>query len=212
MQEQYRTVAREGVHEIEINKSRFICALAPVATEREAQDFIARVRKEHPTARHHCYAYVLGADGGVQKASDDGEPGGTAGVPMLQMLVRREIRYAVAVVTRYFGGVKLGAGGLIRAYGGVVGEALDALGTVTRRRFRLATVTVDHQRAGRVENDLRARGRAVRAVRYGEAVTIEVGLPESEVDAFRAWLADATAGSAGLELGGEAYGAAEPGA
>ncbi|MGW2601756.1 YigZ family protein [Streptomyces klenkii] len=206
MTEQYRTVAREGVHEIEISKSRFICALAPAATEEEAQAFVARIRKEHPTARHHCFAYVLGADGSVQKASDDGEPGGTAGVPMLQMLVRREVRYAVAVVTRYFGGVKLGAGGLIRAYGGVVGEALDVLGTVTRQRFRLASVTVDHQRAGKLENDLRATGRAVREVRYGADVRIEVGLPEADVEGFRAWLADTTAGTARLELGGEAYG------
>ncbi|GGX96671.1 YigZ family protein [Streptomyces hiroshimensis] len=206
MTEQYRTVAREGVHEIEISKSRFICALAPAATEEEAQAFIARIRKEHPTARHHCFAYVLGADGSVQKASDDGEPGGTAGVPMLQMLLRREVRYAVAVVTRYFGGVKLGAGGLIRAYGGVVGEALDVLGTVTRQRFRLAAVTVDHQRAGKLENDLRATGRAVREVSYGAEVRIEVGLPEADVEGFRAWLADATAGTARLELGGEAYG------
>ncbi|GAA0473678.1 YigZ family protein [Streptomyces stramineus] len=206
--EQYRTVAREGVHEIEINKSRFLCALAPAATEEEAQAFIARVRKEHPTARHHCFAYVLGADGSVQKASDDGEPGGTAGVPMLQMLLRREVRYVVAVVTRYFGGVKLGAGGLIRAYGGAVGEALDTLGTVTRHRFRLATVTVDHQRAGKLENDLRATGRAVREVAYGAEVRIEVGLPEADVAGFRSWLADTTAGTARLELGGEAYGAA----
>ncbi|MDI9884948.1 YigZ family protein [Streptomyces sp. HNM0645] len=206
MQEQYRTVASEGAHETEINRSRFICALAPAATEREAQDFVARVRGEHPTATHNCFAYVIGADAAVQKASDDGEPGGTAGVPMLQMLLRRDIRYTVAVVTRYYGGVKLGAGGLIRAYGGAVGEALDVLGTVTRQRFRLATVTVDHQRAGKVENDLRATGRQVRDVRYGEAVTIEIGLPDSDVDAFRAWLADTTAGTAGLELGGEAYG------
>ncbi|MEU2262923.1 YigZ family protein [Streptomyces sp. NPDC019645] len=206
MQEQYRTVAREGVHEVEINRSRFLCALSPAATEQEAQDFVTRVRKEHPTATHNCFAYVIGADAAVQKASDDGEPGGTAGVPMLQMLLRRDVRYAVAVVTRYYGGVKLGAGGLIRAYGGAVGEALDVLGTVTRQRFRLATVTVDHQRAGKVENDLRATGREVRDVRYGEAVTIEVGLPDSEVDAFRAWLADTTAGTAELELGGEAYG------
>ncbi|MCF3142782.1 YigZ family protein [Streptomyces platensis] len=206
MQEQYRTLAREGVHEIEINKSRFLCALAPVATETEAQDFIARIRKAHPTARHHCFAYVLGADGGIQKASDDGEPGGTAGVPMLQMLLRREVRYVVAVVTRYFGGVKLGAGGLIRAYGGVVGEALDTLGTVTRQRFRLVTVTVDHQRAGRVENDLRTTGRTVREVTYGADVRIEIGLPETDLDTFRAWLADTTAGTARLELGGEAYG------
>jgi uncharacterized YigZ family protein len=206
MQEQYRTPAREGVHETEVNRSRFICSLAPVAGEREAQEFVARVRREHPTAGHHCYAYVLGADASIQRASDDGEPGGTAGVPMLQMLMRREMRYVVAVVTRYFGGVKLGAGGLIRAYGGAVGEALDAIGTLTRRRLRLATVTVGHERAGRLENDLRATGRSVREVRYGAAVTIEIGLPDADTDSFRSWLADATAGTARLELGGEAYG------
>lgn len=205
MQEQYRTVAREGVHETETNRSRFICALAPAATEQEAQAFIARIRAEHPSATHNCFAYVIGADGGIQKAGDDGEPGGTAGVPMLQMLLRREVRYVVAVVTRYFGGIKLGAGGLIRAYGGAVGEALDALGTVTRRRFRLATVTVDHQRAGKLENDLRSTGRVVRDVRYAEAVTFEVALPETDLDAFRGWLADTSAGTALLELGGEAY-------
>ncbi|MGW1126342.1 IMPACT family protein [Streptomyces sp. CB01249] len=205
MQEEYRTVARAGVHESEINRSRFICALAPAATEEEAQEFIARVRREHPTATHNCYAYVIGADASVQKASDDGEPGGTAGVPMLQMLTRREVCYAVAVVTRYYGGVKLGAGGLIRAYGGVVGEALDALGTRTRRRFRLATVTVGHQRAGRLENELRATGRTVREVRYAADVTIEIALPDADVEAFRRWLADATAGEASVELGGEAY-------
>ncbi|MFI6873320.1 YigZ family protein [Streptomyces sp. NPDC050400] len=206
MQDEYRTPAREGVHETEINRSRFLCALAPAATEEEAQAFVARVRKEHPTATHNCYAYVIGADASVQKASDDGEPGGTAGVPMLQMLTRREIRYAVAVVTRYYGGVKLGAGGLIRAYGGAVGEALDAIGTVTRRRFRIATVTVDHARAGKMENDLRATGRDVRDVRYGEAVAIEVGVPEADLERFTAWLADVSAGTAELELGGEAYG------
>ncbi|MEU1349201.1 YigZ family protein [Streptomyces sp. NPDC005775] len=206
MQEQYRTVARAGVHETEVNRSRFICALAPAATEQDAQDFVAAVRREHPTASHNCFAYVIGADASVQKASDDGEPGGTAGVPMLQMLTRREMRYVVAVVTRYYGGVKLGAGGLIRAYGGAVGEALDAMGTLTRQRFRIVTVTVGHQRAGRLENELRATGRTVREVRYAEAVSIEIGLPDAEVEEFRRWLADATAGEAQLELGAEAYG------
>lgn len=208
MQDQYVTVAGEGVHETEVNRSRFLCALAPAATEEEAQAFVARIRKEHPGANHNCWAYVIGSDGGIQKASDDGEPGGTAGVPMLQMLTRREMRYVVAVVTRYFGGTKLGAGGLIRAYGGAVGEALDALGTVTRKRFRLVTVTTDHQRAGRLENELRTGGRGVREVRYGAEVTIELGLPEADLADFRAWLADTTAGTARLELGGEAYGPA----
>ena len=206
MPDEYRTVAAAGVHETEVNRSRFLCALAPAATEREAQDFIAAVRRQHADASHNCWAYVIGAEASVQKASDDGEPGGTAGVPMLQMLLRRDMRYVVAVVTRYFGGVKLGAGGLIRAYGGAVGEALDSLGTRTRRRYRLATVTVDHQRAGKLENDLRTGGREVRDVRYGEAVTIEIALPDADVDAFRSWLADATAGTAGFEAGGEAYG------
>ncbi|MDK1344771.1 YigZ family protein [Streptomyces sp. 378] len=206
MQDEYRTVTATGVHETEVNRSRFVCALAPAATEQEAQAFITAVRKEHADASHNCWAYVIGADASVQKASDDGEPGGTAGVPMLQMLLRRDMRYVVAVVTRYYGGVKLGAGGLIRAYGGAVGEALDSLGTRTRRRFRLATVTVDHQRAGKLENDLRTTGREVRDVRYAEAVTIEIALPDADVEAFRAWLADATAGTAGFEPGGEAYG------
>ncbi|MFR9797393.1 YigZ family protein [Streptomyces sp. MS06] len=205
MQHEYRTVARAGVHETEVNRSRFRCTLAPAATEREARDFVAAVSREHADASHNCWAYVVGADAAVQKSGDDGEPGGTAGLPMLQMLLRRDTRYVVAVVTRYFGGVKLGAGGLIRAYGGAVGEALDALGTVTRRRFRLATVTVDHQRAGKLQNDLRATGREVRDVHYGESVTLEIGLPDTGVDAFRDWLADATAGTATLELGGEAY-------
>ncbi|AMM12227.1 YigZ family protein [Streptomyces albidoflavus] len=206
MQDEYRTVAREGVHETEINRSRFLCTLAPAATEEEAQAVIARVRRAHADATHNCYAYVIGADASVQKAADDGEPGGTAGVPMLQMLLRRDIRYAVAVVTRYYGGVKLGAGGLIRAYGGSVGEALDALGTRTRRRFRLASVTVGHERAGRLQNDLRAAGRTIRDVHYGERVTLDIGLPDAEVDAFRGWLADATAGEAEFRAGGEAYG------
>lgn len=125
---------------------------------------------------------------------------------MLQMLTRREMRYVVAVVTRHYGGVKLGAGGLIRAYGGAVGEALDVVGTLTRQRFRIATVTVGHQRAGRLENELRATGRTVREVRYAEAVSIEIGLPDADVEEFRRWLADATAGEAELELGEEAYG------
>ncbi|GAB2941843.1 IMPACT family protein [Streptomyces mayteni] len=205
MRDGYLTVVGEGEHETEVNRSRFLCALAPVADEAAAQAFVARARARHPAASHHCYAYVLGADAVVQKSGDDGEPGGTAGLPMLQMLLRREVRFTVAVVTRWFGGVKLGAGGLIRAYGGAVGAALDAIGTVPRRRLRLAVVTVGHERAGRLENDLRASGRAVREVTYGAEVAIRVGLPEADVEAFRAWLAGATAGAARLELGGEVY-------
>ncbi|TDC20769.1 YigZ family protein [Streptomyces sp. 8K308] len=205
MRDGYLTVAGEGEHETEVNRSRFLCALAPVADEAAAQAFVARARQRHPTASHHCYAYVIGADAAVQKSGDDGEPGGTAGLPMLQMLLRREVRFTVAVVTRWFGGIKLGAGGLIRAYGGAVGAALDMVGTVSRRRLRLADVTVGHERAGRLENELRAAGHPVREVRYGAEVVIRIGLPEADVEIFRAWLAGATTGAARLDLGGEVY-------
>ncbi|WP_406262535.1 YigZ family protein [Actinacidiphila glaucinigra] len=206
MVERYLTIGREHVHESEIKRSRFLCALAPVSSEEAAQEFLARVRKEHAGATHNCYAYVLGAEGRIHRASDDGEPGGTAGTPMLQVLLRREVRDVVAVVTRYYGGVQLGAGGLVRAYGGAVSAALDEVGTVERRKLALVTVVAGHQRAGRIENDLRAAGRAVRGVAYGAAeVRIELGVPQEELAAFRAWLADASAGTAGVEVSGSAF-------
>ncbi|MCZ4124253.1 YigZ family protein [Streptomyces sp. H39-S7] len=205
MVDRYLTVGREGVHESEIKRSRFVCALAPASSEPAAQAFIQRIRKENPGATHNCFAYVIGAEGRVHKASDDGEPGGTAGTPMLQVLLRREVRDVVAVVTRYYGGIQLGAGGLVRAYGGAVSAALDDLGTVERRRLALLTVAVDHQRAGKLENDLRSAGRTVRGVRYGADVRIDVALPESGVAAFRSWVADSTSGAATVEAGGTEF-------
>jgi uncharacterized YigZ family protein len=205
MVDRYLTVARAGVHESEIKRSRFLCALAPADSEEAAQDVVRRVRKEHPGAGHNCFAYVIGPDGRLHRASDDGEPGGTAGTPMLQALLGREVRDTVAVVTRYYGGVQLGAGGLARAYGGAVTAALDAIGTIERRRLVLLTVTVDHQRAGRLENDLRAAGHRLRAVHYGAAVTLDLAIPEPELPAFRSWLADTTAGTAEAVVGGAAY-------
>lgn len=205
MVDRYLTVARAGVHESEIKRSRFLCALAPADSEEAAQEFVRGVRKEHPTASHHCFAYVIGPDGRLHRASDDGEPGGTAGTPMLQVLLAREVRDTVAVVTRYYGGVQLGAGGLARAYGGAVSAALDEIGTTERRRLALIAVTVDHQRAGRLENELRTAGYAVRDVAYGAAVTLDLGVPQAQVPAFRSWLADATSGTASCEVHGSAF-------
>ncbi|NJP46381.1 YigZ family protein [Actinacidiphila epipremni] len=205
MADSYLTVARRGVHESEIKRSRFLCTLAPAADEGAAQAVIREVRTAHPAATHNCFAYVIGPDGRLHRASDDGEPGGTAGTPMLQVLLGRQVRDTVAVVTRYYGGVQLGAGGLARAYGGAVSAALDEIGTVERRRLVLLTVVVDHARAGRLENDLRAAGRALRDVAYGAAVTFTVGVPEADVPAFTSWLADVTAGAAACTAGGSAY-------
>jgi uncharacterized YigZ family protein len=205
VEDRYLTVARAAVHESEIKRSRFLCALAPADSEQAAQDVVRRIRKEHPGATHHCFAYVNGPDGRLHRASDDGEPGGTAGTPMLQVLLGREVRDIVAVVTRYYGGVQLGAGGLARAYSGAVSAALDEIGTIERRRMTLVAVTAGHQRAGRLENDLRAAGHTVRDVAYGAAVTFHLGIPRAEAAAFRAWLADATSGTATCTEEGSAY-------
>ncbi len=113
----YFTVKQRGEHEIVIQKSRFIAHFARVETEEEAQDFIQEIKKQHWSATHNCSAYLIGEQDQIQKANDDGEPSGTAGVPMLEVLKKRELKDTVVVVTRYFGGIKLGAGGLIRAYG-----------------------------------------------------------------------------------------------
>lgn len=205
MTDRYLTVARAGVHESEIKRSRFRCAVAPADSEEAAQEFVRSVRGRHPGATHNCFAYVIGPDGRLHRASDDGEPGGTAGTPMLQVLLGREVRDTVAVVTRYYGGIQLGAGGLARAYGGAVAAALDAVGTVERRRLALVTVTVGHQRAGRLENELRAAGHTVRDVRYAAEVAIALGVPADRVPAFRSWLADATSGTASCVVEGTAF-------
>ncbi|WP_405013242.1 YigZ family protein [Kitasatospora sp. NBC_01539] len=192
----YLTIRRAGSHEIEIRKSRFLCHLARVADEDEAQAFIASVRKRFWDARHNCTAFVVGEEHRRERSSDDGEPSGTAGVPMLEVLRRRGLTDVVAVVTRYFGGVKLGAGGLVRAYGSSVSEALDTVGLLERRPVALFSVVADHTRAGRLENDLRAAGHSVRDLAYeASGVRIEVGVPAAGVTDFHAWLAEATGGT-----------------
>jgi uncharacterized YigZ family protein len=193
-----RVIARDGVHEIEIQRSRFLCSVGRVADEAEAAAFIAGVRKEHWSANHNCTAFRAG---GTQRSSDDGEPAGTAGVPMLEVLIRRDLTDTVAVVTRYFGGIKLGAGGLVRAYGRAVSEAIDTIGTLGRARFATFDIAVDHTDAGRVENALHAAGHRVAAVTYDQRATITVHIPEADTTTFHDWLASHTAGSATAEPG-----------
>jgi len=205
-----RTIRRDGEHEVEIRRSRFVCALARVDGEDAARAFIAERRKEHWNANHNCTAYVLGDDGGVQRSSDDGEPAGTAGVPMLEVLRHRRLTDTVAVVTRYFGGTKLGAGGLIRAYGGAVSAAVDEVGVLERRRLLVVDVFADYVLGGRLESDLRDSSLAVRGVAYEERVRIEVALPEAELEAFGLRLAELTGGRAECEVRGATVVEVEP--
>ena len=126
----YKTIGQDGLNEEEIKKSRFICQIKRVYSEEEGRDFVAQVKKEHYKATHSCSAMIIGENGDIKRSSDDGEPSGTAGVPMLTVLEKNGLTNIVAVVTRYFGGIKLGAGGLIRAYGGAVAQAIRTLGIV----------------------------------------------------------------------------------
>ena len=120
----YYSIEAPLIHKIEIKKSRFLTYLIPIESEADFQEELAAIRKEHYKATHHCQAFILGDDSMIQRMSDDGEPAGTAGVPMLEVLKQENLTYVMAVVVRYFGGVKLGSGGLIRAYSNAVSEAL----------------------------------------------------------------------------------------
>lgn len=189
-----RTIAAGGSHEIVVKKSRFVATLARAASEEEARAEIDAVRKRYWDANHNCTAYRIGPGGRWQRTSDDGEPAGTAGAPMLAVLVHRDLTDMVAIVTRYFGGTLLGAGGLIRAYGQAVTEAVNAVGIVERRPVSLIAVDADYGDAGRLENALRATDYELGSVTHAEQVTFDIRLAEAEVAGFERWLADATNG------------------
>lgn len=196
-----RTIRDSGEHELEIKRSRFLCALAKVDSEQQAREFVAERRRLHHEARHHCSAYVLDPEGRTQRSNDDGEPAGTAGSPMLEVLRRNEITGAAAVVSRYFGGVLLGAGGLVRAYSSAVSAAVEHVGLSELRPMRVVSTTVDHSAAGRLENELRGAGFVVSDVDYAERVRFALRVPEEDVEQFHVWLAEATGGSAEAAVG-----------
>jgi len=189
-----RTIAYDGTHELVIKKSRFICTVSRASTEEEARSAIEVVRKQHWDANHNCSAYRVGTDGRFQRTSDDGKPAGTAGTPMLAVLTKRDLTDTVAVVTRYFGGVLLGAGGLIRAYGQSVSDAIDAVGIVECRPLALVTVDADYADAGRLENALRASPFRLGSVTHGVRVSFEFPMEDGDVPSFETWLAEATNG------------------
>lgn len=189
----YLTLSGPATGEVQDRGSRFLCTLRRVDDEDEARALVARLRREHPDARHHCSAFVLGPAAEVQRSSDDGEPSGTAGAPMLEVLRGAGLSDVAAVVTRWFGGTLLGAGGLVRAYGDAVRAALAEAGTLRRVLLTELGLDLDHADAGRVEGDLRARGVRVLDVSYAARVRLLLAAPPDEV----AWVADAVAASTG---------------
>ncbi len=188
-----------------IEKSRFICYVNRATTEEEAIQFIQHIKKKHWDATHNCSAYIIGEHDQIQKANDDGEPSGTAGVPMLEVLKKKGLKDTVVVVTRYFGGIKLGAGGLVRAYGKSVSEGLKAAGIVERRLMRIMHVQIDYTWLGKVENELRSSIYTIKTIHYLENVEIEVFVEETDKSTFIDWMTELTNGRAEMSEGETVY-------
>lgn len=186
----------KGEHSIEnvINKSRFIAHIKPVQTEEEAKSFIDAKKKEHREATHNCSAYTIGDTMHIQKANDDGEPSGTAGIPMLEMLKKQDIHNVAVVVTRYFGGIKLGTGGLIRAYGGAVRNCIKAVGRVELKPAIPCHVTLSYDLTGKFEYELQSTSFYLRNTVYTDKVTYDIDVIESDRDAFIHFLNQHTQG------------------
>lgn len=201
----YYTVKGFGEHEIVIQKSRFICYINRAKTEEEAQDFINKIKKMHWNATHNCSAYLIGEHDQIQKANDDGEPSGTAGVPMLEVLKKRQLKDTVAVVTRYFGGIKLGAGGLIRAYGKAVSEGINHTGVVERKLMRILKTKIDYTWLGKVENELRNSEYKRKEIHYLDDVLIETYVEEEKKEAFKEWMTELTNGKCDMTEGEVEY-------
>jgi len=187
------------VVETEVKHSRFLAALRRVESAADAAAFTDEQRRLYPDARHHCWAFVVGDEPAsrAERSSDDGEPGGTAGVPMLQVLHHRDVVNVAVVVTRWFGGIKLGAGGLVRAYSGAVAVALDSATLVPRERREVFTLAVGHGDAGRVDAELRGRGVSVLGVSYEDLAKFTVAARDPEQ--LASVVASVTSGAGELE-------------
>ncbi len=192
-----------GTHRVEqeISRSRFITTVGRAATADEAQAFIRAVAAEFSGATHHCWAYVAGPPGDTGRIgmSDAGEPHGTAGRPMLNALLHAPVGEIVAVVTRYYGGTKLGTGGLVRAYGGGVQAALATLPTIERIEYASLTVTIDYARLTALQQLCAAHEAEILGQEFTDRVRVTIRLPDGNTGPFRAALLDATRGQAHLE-------------
>ncbi len=201
----YRTIATAAEQRIIIKKSEFIGYASPVTTEQEAAVFIETIRKKHWDATHNCSAYVIGEYQELQRSSDDGEPSGTAGKPILEVIKKRQLTNVAIVVTRYFGGIMLGAGGLIRAYGQSAAAGIDAAGVVLRSLHQQIIATVDYTWVGKLENELYAKGYTITDSTYTDKVTFTILTKCGEEAPLHTLLMDATNGQVELKKGTTIY-------
>ncbi|GGB55248.1 YigZ family protein [Virgibacillus dakarensis] len=194
----YYTVKNEGSDQLIIQKSRFIGHVKRVETEEAALRFIQEIKKKHHDATHNCSAYLIGEHDQIQKANDDGEPSGTAGVPILEVLKKQHLKDTAVVVTRYFGGIKLGAGGLIRAYGSTTSQTIQTTGIVQRQLVQGFSVTIDYTMLGKLENELRNSEYILSTINYLEKVELIVYVRKGAEQAFMEWVINLTSGQANI--------------
>ncbi|ABR48387.1 protein of unknown function UPF0029 [Alkaliphilus metalliredigens QYMF] len=202
---QYRTLLKSGVQEIVIDKSRFIGYAAPISNEEEAVAFIEEIKKKHRNATHNVPVYIVGERNEVQRYSDDGEPSGTAGVPILEVLKKEDLRNVVVVVTRYFGGIKLGTGGLVRAYTKGVRVALDAGKIILKKMYETMSVTVDYTQLGKVQNEILQHGYTIKETKYDEAVHFIVYVKLEDVSDFKKQIVEWTSSRCELNIVEKGY-------
>ena len=185
MAEKYLTVKCANEAEYIEKKSRFIGYVKPVSSEQEALDFIKEIRTKHYDATHNCYAYQVGENNQLQRSSDAGEPAGTAGRPILEVIKKNDLKNTCVVVTRYFGGILLGAGGLVRAYSHAAQEGIKAAGIVEKIPASVISLTLDYNLWGKVENYLSARSLSTKDVIYMEKITAPVIVPLADCEKFK---------------------------
>lgn len=202
--ESYRTVRGEGCGEYEVKRSRFLCYAAPVHTPEEATAFISAIKQKHWDARHNCSAYIL-REGGIKRFSDDGEPQGTAGMPILDVLEKSEVTDVCVVITRYFGGILLGAGGLVRAYSHSATLALEAGEVITMVRCAECELTCDYTLYGRIPALIAEHRGKETGTDFTDSVTVRFRLPEEEVDAFQTKLTELSSGKYSVEVSGQEF-------
>lgn len=196
----YKTTASDGTASYEIQKSRFIAYTHHAETEDEARAFVTAIKKKHFDARHNCSAWVLGADSSQQKSNDDGEPGGTAGNPILEAIKNHGLTNVVVVVTRYFGGIKLGAGGLIRAYSHAASLGLNATPCLEVKPFCLIEAEMDYSLLGAVENWIRNEQLRTGETSYLDKVTIRLLAEPDECDSVSTQLTNLTSAQCNISI------------
>ncbi|MGE4283464.1 MAG: YigZ family protein [Clostridia bacterium] len=195
---EYKTVNKLGAAEIVEKKSRFIASVKPVASEQEAVKFISELKSKYWDATHNVYAYIIGSNY-VQRYSDDGEPSGTAGIPTLEIIKKEQLQDVVVVVTRYFGGTLLGAGGLVRAYGKSAKEGLIAAGIITMRLCDCITIRSDYTLLGKIQNEIVGDGHIIEEIIYQEDVAIQVLVHTQLTEQFINNMIDVTSGRVDIE-------------